>query len=48
MKMFLLAVLFSVAVLRAQRQLHEVKESEDAEEARLAVKERRKAAFKGS
>jgi enoyl-CoA hydratase/carnithine racemase len=32
---------------RAQRQLHEVKESEDAEEARLAVKERRKAAFKG-
>ena len=32
---------------RAQRQLHEVKESEDAEEAKLAVKERRKAAFKG-
>ena len=32
---------------RAQRALHEVKESEDAEEARLAVKERRKAAFKG-
>jgi enoyl-CoA hydratase/carnithine racemase len=32
---------------RAQRALHEVKESEDAEEAKLAVKERRKAAFKG-
>jgi enoyl-CoA hydratase/carnithine racemase len=32
---------------RAQRALHEVKESEDAEEARAAVKERRKAAFKG-
>ncbi|SIO63531.1 1,4-Dihydroxy-2-naphthoyl-CoA synthase [Bradyrhizobium erythrophlei] len=32
---------------RAQRTLHEVKESEDAEEARLAVKEKRKAAFKG-
>jgi enoyl-CoA hydratase/carnithine racemase len=32
---------------RAQRALTEVKESEDAEEARLAVKERRKAAFKG-
>lgn len=32
---------------RAQRALYEVKESEDAEEARLAVKERRKAAFKG-
>src|SRR6202048_2480667 len=32
---------------RAQRALHEVKESEDAEEARLAVKEKRKAAFKG-
>jgi enoyl-CoA hydratase/carnithine racemase len=32
---------------RAQRALTEVKESEDAEEAKLAVKERRKAAFKG-
>lgn len=32
---------------RAQRALHEVKESEDAEEAKLAVKEKRKAAFKG-
>jgi enoyl-CoA hydratase len=32
---------------RAQRALHEVKESEDAEEARTAVKEKRKAAFKG-
>jgi enoyl-CoA hydratase len=32
---------------RAQRTLHEVKESEDAEEARLAVREKRKAAFKG-
>ena len=32
---------------RAQRSLHEVKESEDAEEAKLAVKEKRKAAFKG-
>ena len=32
---------------RAQRALHEVKESEDAEEAKLAVKGRRKAAFKG-
>jgi enoyl-CoA hydratase/carnithine racemase len=32
---------------RAQRALHEVKESEDAEEAKLAVKERRKPAFKG-
>src|SRR6266853_2852103 len=30
---------------RAQRTLHEVKESEDAEEAKLAVKEKRKAAF---
>src|SRR5258707_151457 len=32
---------------RAQRALAEVKESEDAEEAKLAVKEKRKAAFKG-
>jgi len=32
---------------RAQRALYEVKESEDAEEARSAVKEKRKAAFKG-
>ena len=32
---------------RAQRTLHEVKESEDAEEAKLAVKEKRKAAFRG-
>jgi enoyl-CoA hydratase len=32
---------------RAQRALHEVKESEDADEARSAVKEKRKAAFKG-
>src|SRR5258708_1274900 len=32
---------------RAQRALQEVKESEDAEEAWLAVKERRKADFKG-
>jgi len=32
---------------RAQRALHEVKESEDAGEARSAVKEKRKAAFKG-
>ena len=32
---------------RAQRTLTEVKESEDAEEAKLAVKERRKAAFTG-
>src|SRR6202521_4784159 len=32
---------------RAQRALHEVKESEDADEAWLAVKERRKADFKG-
>jgi enoyl-CoA hydratase/carnithine racemase len=32
---------------RAQRALHEVKESEDAEEAKLAVREKRKAAFKG-
>src|SRR3979490_3315099 len=32
---------------RAQRALHKVKESEDAEEARSAVKEKRKAAFKG-
>jgi enoyl-CoA hydratase len=32
---------------RAQRALHEIKESEDAEEARSAVKEKRKAAFKG-
>src|SRR6202158_4993320 len=32
---------------RAQRALHEVKESEDAEEARSAVKEKRKAVFKG-
>jgi enoyl-CoA hydratase len=32
---------------RAQRALHEVKESEDATEARSAVKEKRKAAFKG-
>jgi enoyl-CoA hydratase len=32
---------------RAQRALHEVKESEDADEAKLAVKEKRKAAFKG-
>src|SRR5260221_2254649 len=32
---------------RAQRALYEVKESEDAEEAKLAVREKRKAAFKG-
>lgn len=32
---------------RAQRALHEVKESEDAAEAALAVKEKRKAVFKG-
>jgi enoyl-CoA hydratase len=32
---------------RAQRALYEVKESEDAEEARSAVKEKRKSAFKG-
>jgi enoyl-CoA hydratase/carnithine racemase len=32
---------------RAQRALHEVKESEDAAEAGLAVKEKRKAVFKG-
>ena len=32
---------------RAQRALTEVKESEDADEARSAVKEKRKAAFKG-
>jgi enoyl-CoA hydratase/carnithine racemase len=32
---------------RAQRTLHEVKESEDADEAKLAVREKRKAAFKG-
>ena len=32
---------------RAQRALHEVKESEDADEARSAVKEKRKAVYKG-
>jgi enoyl-CoA hydratase len=32
---------------RAQRALHEVKESEDAAEARSAVKEKRKAIYKG-
>ena len=32
---------------RAQRALHEVKESEDAEEAQLAVKQKRKARFRG-
>jgi enoyl-CoA hydratase len=32
---------------RAQRALHEVKESEDAAEAGLAVKEKRKAVFRG-
>ena len=32
---------------RAQRALHEVKESEDANEAKSAVKEKRKAVFKG-
>jgi enoyl-CoA hydratase/carnithine racemase len=32
---------------RAQRVLTHVKESEDAEEAKLAVKEKRKAVFKG-
>ena len=32
---------------RAQRALHEVKESEDASEAQMAVKEKRKAVFKG-
>ena len=32
---------------RAQRALHEVKESEDAGEAQLAVKQKRKARFKG-
>jgi enoyl-CoA hydratase len=32
---------------RAQRALHEVKESEDANEARSAVKEKRKAVYKG-
>jgi enoyl-CoA hydratase len=32
---------------RAQRVLHEVKESEDADEARSAVKEKRKAVFRG-
>jgi enoyl-CoA hydratase/carnithine racemase len=32
---------------RAQRALHEVKESEDAGEAASAVKEKRKAVFKG-
>jgi hypothetical protein len=32
---------------RAQRALYEVKESEDAGEARSAVKEKRKAVFKG-
>jgi enoyl-CoA hydratase/carnithine racemase len=32
---------------RAQRALHEVKESEDAAEASAAVKEKRKAVFKG-
>jgi enoyl-CoA hydratase len=32
---------------RAQRALYEVKESEDADEARSAVKEKRKAVYKG-
>jgi enoyl-CoA hydratase len=32
---------------RAQRTLHEVKESEDADEAKSAVKEKRKAVFRG-
>ena len=32
---------------RAQRALHEVKESEDAGEAQLAVKQKRKARFRG-